>query len=294
MPRSKKFPAARRLAALGVCAFGFLLLRADVEDRSASGAGQSPLASLEEAWNLAARIDFQGAYDRFRELEESGAVPEREARLGRAVVLLNLPPRTTAQIDRAEAMLAEIAAADPDDDVGLMARLYHARAPHFHRQETRPEEAFARYEALADDRPEHFVGQYARMQCALIDLTSNDYSAPGAIDARAAYWAERAAHVTHPALRRNLDFTLSVELIANGGSLERAQRHSVASVENEPTRFDLLGNWRMRSIVLAVMNGDDAKARELLEDFLSDYPGEWRLFAERLLAAVEKRAGERP
>jgi len=248
---------------------------------------QERLDGLAGTWDRLSRIDFAGAYEGFNRLRESGDATEREANLGIAVTLLNLPPKTKGNIDRAEALLAEIKEADSRDETGMMAWTYYARIPHLHRREPRYEEAFARYEALAEARPDHFLGQYARLKSAVLDLMTADFPAPEAANARVAHWEEKASNVKHPILLRNLAHLFGEALIENGGSMQMAQKFAMVSVENEPSRFDIMRYFRMRSINLAMINEDYQTARKYLVDYLNAYPGTWKTHAEKLLAEVE-------
>jgi len=291
-PQTRKSILGAALAAIGL-ALAWIAFSSDAAEKPEGVLPPERSEGLAAAWDRLARIDFPGAYERFSELKATGQASEREANLGLAATLLNLPPKTQGKIDEAEALLKSVAEANPGDDTGLMAAIYHARIPHLHRREVRAAEAYDRYESVAEANPEHFLGQYARLKCALLDLVLGVGESAGSIDERVAYWEAKAAHVSHPILRRNLARLLGEMLIHEGGSLERAQAFAVESVEFEPSRYDIMKYWRMRAINLAIENEDWSAARPLLVDYLNAYPGTWRKHAQNLLAMVEGKLAKR-
>ncbi len=98
------------------------------------------------------------------------AGPNREARFGEAVTLLNLQPKTGANLDRAASLFTDIIATEPADGLGVSARYYVARIAHVHR--TSPDDATALriYRELADLSSPHPLAQRALVQLALMEI----------------------------------------------------------------------------------------------------------------------------
>jgi hypothetical protein len=119
-------------------------------------------SDLSAQWRAVTQFDFKEAHRHF------AAATGDEARLGEAVTLLNLQPRTSANLDRAAALLDQLATADPD--VQATARYLRARIEHVHRLAPRPEVAAQLYEAVYRDFPDHPLGEAAAVKLALLRI----------------------------------------------------------------------------------------------------------------------------
>lgn len=117
-------------------------------------------------WALASLGLFKDAHDAFARDTGGG----RFARLGEAATLLNIQPRTTANINRAAAMLERVVEEEGGDAIGITARYLRARISHIHRKAPDPVDAAARYRELAALGPVHSLTQRALVQLALIEL----------------------------------------------------------------------------------------------------------------------------
>src|SRR5262245_53066631 len=78
-------------------------------------------------WHDASRYAFDASHAAFVKGKD------REARLGEATTLLNLQPRTAANIERAAVLLDSVSAANPSDEPGICARYLRARIEDVHR-----------------------------------------------------------------------------------------------------------------------------------------------------------------
>ncbi len=133
--------------------------------------------------------------------------PAREARFGEAIALLNVQPRTAANVERARELLEIIAHQQDADEVAQAARLFLARVDQMHR--AAPDEAGAvkRLPALHDAHPDTQWGQMAVLLAAPSMLYA---SRDPAVRAAALEELEtRAARITMDAVRRPLHLTLA-------------------------------------------------------------------------------------
>lgn len=107
--------------------------------------------------------------DAHRAFAEAPAA-DREARFGEAVALLNLQPKTDANLDRASALFRTLIADNPTDDFAIGARYFLARIPHVHR--ATPDEALALvgYRELAALESPHPLAQRAVVLVAMLEL----------------------------------------------------------------------------------------------------------------------------
>ena len=79
-----------------------------------------------EAWKSVLGLDYRPAEEIFREIAETHAESAREAIFSRAAILLCIQPRTSFNVERAYALFEEVAAKDPNDELGLEARYFLA------------------------------------------------------------------------------------------------------------------------------------------------------------------------
>src|SRR5688572_25294668 len=79
---------------------------------------------MELGWNQASRYLFQESYKLFRKLEKTGGPHLRSARLGEALSLLNLQPKTQGNIQQAADIFSSLAGQNPSDEIGITAQYY--------------------------------------------------------------------------------------------------------------------------------------------------------------------------
>lgn len=131
-------------------------------------ANDSPL--LDSAWDDAATLRVQEAYGNFSAAEKSKTGDPRDVDFGLAVSLLNLQPRTTGNIDRAEALFTQLIIANPNDEVGIASQYYLARVEQVHRNAPNLPKALHIYDDLIRQHPDHFYAQTAITKVAILKL----------------------------------------------------------------------------------------------------------------------------
>lgn len=229
-------------------------------------------------WEALSSGMFSEAHESFAaELETQPA--DRDARLGAAVSLLLLQPRTEtrliAAIERLETLLAE----NEVDEVGLNARYFRARIEHVHRLPAAPLTAIGHYEKLIAIRPDHPVAEQALVKLAILRI----YGASDAADRRArfAYFDSRVGIVRDIGARRDLHLALGEAALRFHLGDEPALEHFVAALEAgirlRPLRADTL----VRVGELAGALGRPELARAHYRTFLDEFPRDPRQLAVR-------------
>lgn len=259
-------PALRLLRFLGLLASGAL-----------AGVG-APAPEPSSGWIEVSQYAFDLAHRTF------AGQTEREARLGEAAALLNLQPRTAGNIERAAGLLDAVAAAAPDDDLGISARYLRARLEEVHRFAPQLAEASRRYQELMATGGDHPLAQQAAVRLTLLTLYSSPPSmSPAERVAAAEALGER---LTDPAARRDHALLVGQACLYFELPLERAQRHLeralAAGVLNPSNRADLL----VSLAEVARERGDLPRAERAYRDYLAENPR-----ADRS-AAVQRRLAE--
>lgn len=122
------------------------------------------------AWRDASMNLFNQAHLTLADLAHEPATRTRSVRLGEALTLLNLQPKTPGNIERAATLLEALCAEKSADEAGISAAYHLARIAQWHREPRQLPDALARYDALADRFPQHWLGQLAVIKALVIRL----------------------------------------------------------------------------------------------------------------------------
>lgn len=122
------------------------------------------------AWRDASMNLFNQAHHTLATLAHEPATRTRAIRLGEALTLLNLQPKTPRNIERAATLLETLCAEETADEAGINAAYHLARIAQWHREPRDLADALARYDALADRFPAHWLGQLALIKALVIRL----------------------------------------------------------------------------------------------------------------------------
>ena len=246
----------------------------------ALGCHHAPAAELAAQWQKVGAYDSDGPHRVFVRTEG------REARLGEAVTLLNLQPKTARNIDRAALLLDDVADADPGDELGISARYLRARIEEVHRPEAQPAEAARRYLELIRTGGTHPLAQQAAVRLSLLKLYPL---------AEAATPSERVAAaealgvgLTDPTAIRDHALLVGQACLYYQRPLGQAQRHLeralAAGVLNPSIRADLLVTLGEVAREL----GDASRAERAYRAYLKENPRGDRT------SAVKRRLAELP
>jgi tetratricopeptide (TPR) repeat protein len=240
---------------------------------------------LERGWREGAQLFFNDAAEIFSQSSHEANAAGREARLGRAVMLLGVQPRTAANIEEANALLETLRRDQPDDEPGIAACYYMARLEQVHRERPDLDKARGYYAALVRQHPRHFFAQLARLKLAMLALY--DTGRTGTLDQRMPEAREWGGGISDPVVLCDYHYMMSRALARIDGREAERLEHLLAmedtgQVIRTPTRSLML-----------VEIGEMARAvgrRELAvrayRQFATDYPRDPRL------ATILKRLAE--
>lgn len=200
------------------------------------GSGAAHAANLTSPWTEVSQFDFEHPHRVFAQTDG------REARLGEAVTLLNRQPRTEGNTNRAAALLDEVAAAAPDDDLGICAGYLRARVEEIYRTPPQLERAAQLYANLIRLGGAHLFAQQAAVRLTLLKLYPADDARPPAECVAEA--DALGAGLTHPAAVRDHALLVGRACLYYALPLARAQSHFeralAAGMLNPSNRADVL------------------------------------------------------
>ncbi len=222
---------------------------------------------------------FRDSLTRFAQLEGP------EARYGEALTLLMRQPKTASNIQRSSELLAELAASQPDSELGIGARYHLGRIEQTHRITPDPAAARRQFQQLIKDHPAHPYAQQAVVKLAILELYER--VSPEVRLERFLALTARAPSLADPAACRDLYLLLA----------DTAQRYDYAPAlaldlllradeSGIVRRIEQANTW-VRITVLASENDQPAIARAYGERFLQNFLRDnRRLTIEQLLARL--------
>lgn len=221
--------------------------------------------ATDEGWDLASRHQFNEARDIFVAQAEEGKDTRRN-QLGEAAMLINLQPRTPANLDRADQLLTALA--KTTDNIGISALYLAGRIDQSHRIPHRISEAKTHYAQLASLGSEHPLAQAGIVQLALLEL--HDETRP---------LAER--FVTAEALEEKLTGTFARSdyhlvlarsyLFFQAGD-DHALTHFLAAINSGITTDRIRADALISAGELARELGQTKAERQCYEQFLHENP----------------------
>ncbi|HEY9250863.1 MAG TPA: hypothetical protein VIO38_17100 [Rariglobus sp.] len=199
----------------------------------------------------------------------SGA-DRRTVRYGEAVSLLNVQPRTHANIDKAYALFEEIRSTSPDDDLGIASRYMQGRIEQVQRATPDLAKADAIFSGLGRDHPAHPVAQRARVKLALIRL----YADIDAAERRRRYdeFSAGAASLTDAGAKVQMHLLLGEFARRLHYGHEQEFAHLLAADEAGVTKRRLQGELLVRIGDLARLTGRPGVARDYYTRYLEQFP----------------------
>ncbi|MBI5691064.1 MAG: hypothetical protein HZC55_13330 [Verrucomicrobia bacterium] len=233
---------------------------------AAGAAGAETVA----AWEEGAQLSFADAARHFARLGDS-----REARFGRAVMLVNAQPKTLANVAEGRALFLALRRERADDEPGIGALYYLARIAQFH--EARPDLAAARtsFATLVAEHGDHFYGQLARFKLATLALYDAADTRPPAERLAAAEALGEPLH--HPGIKRDFHLLAAEAHLRFHLSVEHALRHFLAAESGRaPVRDVVRAALFLQIGECARELGRHGLARRFYERFLAEFPRDAR------------------
>lgn len=248
--------------------------------------GAAGPADLESAWGEGARLDFTGAARAFGRLGDG-----REARFGRAVMLLNAQPRSAANTAAARDLLTALRTEDPGDDTGVGALYYLARIAQFHEAQPDLATARARFTELIARHDAHFYGQLARLKLATLEIYAPATPSPAA--QRVAAAEALGAPLRQASLARDFHLLVAEACLRFELPVARALDHFLAAeATGAPVREVVRAALFVQIAECARETGRPELARRFYERFLAEFPRDARGATVRSrLAALPPEGG---
>lgn len=268
------FPALCCLAALAVLAPA----RAD-----------TPVAAEPDPWRQAAELEYAAAHATFAHRAEAGSA---SARLGQALTLLNLAPKTRDSIARAEAMLSALSEPEIDPAVRVTARYFLGRVAQVHRYEPDWELAAARFHDLWQDHPQSPLAQMGVVKLALLWL----YEVVDTAERRERFARLEAIGpmLTHEPARRDFHYVMGVAYLNHAGDPRDALRHFLACETVGVRQRRTLSYLYLRIAELARMTDQPELARRYYTRFTTHFPYDSRVNLARARLATLATGAEGP
>lgn len=202
---------------------------------------------------------------------------DRESQLGLAISLLNIQPKTEANLERAEALLRKVELENADDMVGITALYFRARLEQIHRLQPDSAKAVSLYEELIAKHPEHPFAQIAVVKLALLRL----YSSAADRKAMLAEVAATGANLTFPPAIRDFHLLLADLYARWEVSDAESLAHLLAAYRSGALTGKTVGDVFVRIAELSRLQGETAQASEFYRKFLERFPRDLRSFTVR-------------
>jgi hypothetical protein len=252
-----------------------------------AGLAGAPDPDLDGIWETAARLQFNPAARGFAsEVERTGG---REARLGRAVMLLSVQPKTEANTREARRLLESIEAEGVADDTEAAGLYALARLHQLHAAKPDVATAAAAYRHLISRHPAHPLGQLARLKLAGLEIFASAELSRAERLARAEGVLDS---ISDPGVRRDFHLMLASGYMRLGGREADALRHFLgAEATGRLARDSTRSSLYVQIAETAARLGQSPRAAAYYRRFLDEFPRDLRAGAVReRLTALEAEA----
>lgn len=218
-------------------------------------------AQQENGWSQAAHLQFNDAFNTFRQLP-----PSREQRLGEAAALLNVQPRTVANRERAKTLLRELVATPPADHITQAGHYLLGRIASVHEGANQSETAKRHFSAASEGDRNSSYAQLARAQLALYALQGDMTS-----DLRIRTAADYARALPTGAIRATVHWIIAQVLLES----ESPPREALRFIELALADGLATSAARADALVAATYLSDlvsPSNSPRLRETFLREFP----------------------
>lgn len=248
--------------------------------------GSGAAAAETEAWQALTLYRFPEAKLGFEQ-----AAPSPQNSFGRALTLINLQPKTDANLAEAEARLQEVIATATDPELAQAARFYLGRIAQVHRRKPDPAAAQRIFRALMDEHPNAFWGQLAGVKWVTLQIYTAGPAAERA--ERLARLEATASFFTLPQFAKDYHNIMANAYEALGLSDAKAFEHLAACWRIGIARGIDQGDFLARLGTLAERLGRAEEARRFYGEFLARFQrDERRYLIEQRFAALSPTASK--
>lgn len=237
-----------------------------------------------DAWKNASLTLANEAHAIFANTTDPNVESDRENRLGEGATLINVQPKTDANLNAATEILQHLAEKSAPDEIAAYARYLLGRIEQVHRLKPNLPKASEIYRSLLDEMPGSRYAQWALPKLALITLF--DPERPSGAPSPAQEIERRAALLTDPDAVRDTYLILADYYTYIERDDAKTLDALVTAQKQEIQGRAFQGNLLIRTAELARKQNRPEVARPAYEEFLSTFPRESR----RTL--VQKRLSE--
>ncbi|MES2308433.1 MAG: hypothetical protein V4507_06190 [Verrucomicrobiota bacterium] len=250
--------------------------------------GETPDLALEDSWKQASLFLFSDAYQK---LTETKTLPVRQGAYAKAILLLNLQPKTESNVQQAAEILRHLITEKKDDEVGIASKYFLGRIAQIHQETPDPVLAEKIYRELIQEFPQSPLVEQVVIKLTLIRLYSN--LTPLEIPKRLAEVEELGGLVKTPAAQVCYHLLLSDYIIRLGGNKETALAHLMAAEHAGIRRSTSRGDTYVRIGMLARELGKKAIAQTYFKKFTDEFQRDVRAFAVKTLLAELQSGGQK-
>jgi len=242
-------------------------------------------AGVNPAWTWIVEQRHAEARDAFTAQINAGGEAAREGRLGLAVALLGLQPKSQGNVNRARELLTPLAESGTVDDLTLQARYFLARIAQLHDREPDLDLARRHYRHLFTEHPQAPLAQVAAVKYVLLSV--NAVVEASVMRNALAELESLAPLFTYAPARRDYHALMAIAYLRHApDELVAARAHSLAAEEAGYADAERRVSNLLRIAELSRVLGDAATARLYYERFLASASRDTRvlLVRERLAA----------
>lgn len=249
-----------------------------------------PAAEEPDPWQQAAELNYAAAHAAFARQAADGSPV---ARLGEALTLLNLAPKTRDRIVRAEALFTALSLPDIDVEVRVAARYFLGRMAQVHRYEPDWVLAANHFKGLWQDHPHHTLAQLGVVKLALVWLY--EVVDPAVRRERFVELEAIASALTYVPAQRDLHYVMGVAYLNFEGDPRDALRHFLACEAVGARQGRTLSYLYLRIAELALRTDQPELARRYYTHFTTSFPTDFRVnFARARLALLASQTATKP
>ena len=242
---------------------------------SLSVADSPDLAQHSALWEEIRTLQFVPARNAF-ETHTADDPSDREARLGEAIALLNVQPRTAANIQRVQRILEGLVVEDGSDFWGLGARFMLARMEQVHFEPPTPTAGVDQFLQLVADAPGTLWGELALLKAAPAMLYASISMEER--QQRMDEIEEMAQNLTMDLIRRSLFITLADVALDFEMPADRALHYLLTADVEGMVRWQRRANAYLQIAGLARELGDLPLAREYYGRFYEEFKRDHRTY----------------
>ena len=249
-------------------------------------------AKWTDGWELTDQYRFDEARETFAHARVTSPEDQRAAHLGEANALLNLQPRTNANLVACVRQLQALVQEKITDDAGVAALYLLARIEEIHRPVPDLPAAVALYTRLAESGSRHPLAQLGTVQLAMLTLYRPlTASLPEERLAAAEAWGKR---LTLPSAQGDFHLLLARSYLYFKGSKARAMEHFLEAHRLGITADRVRADACFATAELARETGQDEIAARFYAGFLAENPRDMRAWTARQALAAISSPGSSP